>query len=350
MKRTHINWILTNVTVLATLAASTSIAAARSGVETDYKFETGSFMRHTAYHSSTSISTNMSDNGAYSKVNRDFDESHGGKWYIEEQREGWHAIAAGITDQDTSAIDRGLKILNWGWQQQQGDGGFDCGSRGRSFHSTAFFVEASAHACLLLGNSPYASQYQSQVDAMKPKLLKAAHWMVDNEEEGKKYNKPYTHRRYMVADALGETGVLCGDDGLVDHSKEYVRDGLRMQDAAGFNPEKGGFDVSYNAGGLFFAEEYYTMVASGELKDKLYKMLEKGVAWEAGKIRGDGTIDSSGSTRVDGANSEMSPNGKRKKIAIGEVYETFAYWAAISGDKSYEELADKVAHGPRDRD
>jgi len=347
MRTNHRQFIIA-AAVLSAGGVFTIAARAETGPEADYRFETGTFMKHTAYHSAERMSRNMADDGAYSKVNRDFDQNHSGKWYIEEQREGWHAIAAGIAQQNTDAIDRGLKILNWGWQQQEGNGGFDCGPVGKSFHSTAFFVEASAHACLLLENSPYAAQYQSQVDAMKPKLVKAAHWMIDNEDEGKKYNKPYTHRRYMVADALGETGVLCDDRGLIDHSKEYVRDGLRMQDPSGYNPEKGGFDVSYNAGGLFFAEEYYTMVAKGELKDELYKMLAKGVAWEASKVRADGSVDTGGSTRVDGANSEISPNGVKKKLAVGEVYESFAYWAAISGDKSYEDLADKVAHGPRE--
>lgn len=350
MKRNSYRMTVSAGALLLSGLCATSAMAESHGLATDYKFETGKFMKHTAYHDSTHMSTNMSDDGAYSKVNKDYDQSHGGKWYIEEQREGWHAIAAGITDQDTSAIDRGFKILNWGWDQQDRGGGFDCGGIGRSFHSTAFFVEASAHACLLLENSPYASQYQKMVDTMKPKLLAAAHWMVDHEDEGKKYNKPYTHRRYMVADALGETGVLCDDADLVEQSKEFVHDGLRMQDPSGYNPEKGGFDVSYNAGGLFFAEEYYTMVANGALRDQLYKMLEKGVAWEASKVRSDGSVDTSGSTRVDGANAEISPNGAKKKLAVGEVYETFAYWAAISGDKSYEDLADKVAHGPRDRD
>lgn len=322
-----------------------------AGVQADYDFQTGSFMRHTAYHHPDSVSKDADANGAYTKINIDYDQNHEGNWLIEQQREGWHTIAAGIANSDTDAIDRGLKILNWGWQQQQPDGGFSCGkSLGQAFHSTAFFVEASAHACLLLQNSPYASQYQSQVDDMKPKLVKAAHWMIANEEEGKRYNRPYTHRRYMVADALGETGVLCGDHDLIDHSKEYVRDGLSMQDPSGFNPEKGGFDVSYNAGGLFFAEEYYNIVADGNLRDRLYSMLQKSIAWQATHVRPDGSIDTSGSTRVNGVNSEIGPGGKRKKVAIGEVYESFAYWAAISGDKSYEELAEKVAHGPRDED
>jgi hypothetical protein len=121
-----------------------------------------------------------------------------------------------------------------------------------------------------------------------------------------------------------------------------------MQDPSGYNPEKGGYDVSYNAGGLEFAERYYTIVANKKLRDGLYDMLRKSIAWQASHVRSDGSVDTTGSTRVDGANAEISPNGAKKKLAVGQVYESFAYWAAISGDKSYENLAYKVAHGPRD--
>jgi adenylosuccinate synthase len=79
-------------------------------------------------------------------------------------------------------------------------------------------------------------------------------------------------------------------------------------------------------------------------------MLQKDTAWISTRVRPDGSVDTSGSTRVDGRNSEISPLGVKKKLAVAEVYESLAGWSKISGDKSYEDLAMKVAHGPRDRD
>lgn len=341
---------LLTASVAILLTAGTAGWCDSSGVDADYAFQTSSFMRQTAYRDSSKEATDIDSNGACSKVNEDYDANHSGTWYIEQQREGWHAIAAGLADSDTDAIDRGFKIFDWGWQQQQSDGGFQCGGLGRSFHSTSFFVEAVAHACLLIQASPYASRYQSQVDAMKPKLLAAAKWMVSVEDVGKKYNDPYTHRRYLVADALGETGVLLRDHELIDHSREYVRDGLRRQDPSGFNPEKGGYDISYNSVGLNYAERYYMIVADDELKRRISEMLKKDTAWMSTFIRPDGSVDISGSTRINGANSEIGPNGTRKKLAVSEVYESLDGWAQISGDNSYADLALKVARCPRSKD
>src|SRR5437762_2091750 len=81
-------------------------------------------------------------------------------------------------------------------------------------------VEASARACLLIEASAYADRYRAEVARLRAHTLEAARWMTRPEVEraGKKHNAPYTHRRYLVAAALGETGVLCRDDALLRRS------------------------------------------------------------------------------------------------------------------------------------
>lgn len=340
-------------TVLFSAAASVcllcNVAAAQIASNGDYQFETSPFMRSSAYHDVNGVGKDMSPDGAYTDVNQKYDETHTGKWYIEQQREAYQAIAAGITQNNTAAIDRGLKIFAWGWQQQQADGGFNCDSVGRSFHSTSFFVEAVAHALILLESSSYATQYAAQINAMKPALGRATAWMMrpDIETEGMKYNQPYTHRRYLVGDALGETGVLLGDAKLIAESQKFVLDGISMQNPAGYNPEKGGWDVSYHCGGVVFAERYYTTVANATIKPQLYNMLAKANAWTASRVSPDGAVDMSGDTRVGNSNSEKGPGGSIKKLAVGQVYESLAYWGQISGDANYLKLAEKIAHAPR---
>src|SRR6476661_7283722 len=76
-------------------------------VEDDLPFETSSFMKSTL-------------------------RTHSGKWFIEEQRHGADAVSGGIAKDDQAAIERGLKILHWGFSQQQPDGSFACPD---TFHS-----------------------------------------------------------------------------------------------------------------------------------------------------------------------------------------------------------------------
>jgi hypothetical protein len=316
--------------------------AGAKGVLADLAFETSPFMRRTAYRSVATMNRDVAPSGAYSPVNIEWEKNgKQGKWYIEQQRYGGDLVAGGLAVGDTDAIDRGLRIFAWGWAQQQPDGSFECPD---TFHSTSLFVEAVAHALLLLEASPYKDRYAAASAAMKPKLLKAARWMTTPaaEERGKRNNAPYTHRRFLVACALGQTGVLMNDEALVKRSAPYVREGLALQDPAGFFPEKGGWDSSYNAVGLFLAQRYYAIVADDALRPDLYASLGKAAAWQKSRLLPDGTVSVEGNTRVN-ATPEKGRNGTPKKVAVGHVFRAFAYWARLSGDPSWEALGEKVA-------
>ena len=312
-------------------------------VPDDLRFETSEFMKSTAYRRVDRLAADSAPSGAVSPVNVQWDQNHAGNWYIEEQRYGTDAILGGIANQDVTAIERGLKILRWGFEQQQPDGSFNCPD---AFHSASFFVEAAAHACLLLSASQFAERYAAETNWMKPHVLKAALWMVQPSVDvlGRKHNAPYTHRRYLVAAALGEAGVLCSEQLLIAKSKDYIREGISLQDPSGFNPEKGGYDCNYQAVGLVFAERYYDLVADDQLKHELQGMLQKANTWLANQVLPDGTLNTTGNTRV-GSGQELSRNRVPKKISYAQVYRAFYGWSLISGDSTFEQLAEKVFGG-----
>jgi hypothetical protein len=307
----------------------------------DLKFETSDFLRHSAYRNVAKLNPDSAPSGAYGPVNRAWDETHTGNWYIEEQRYGSDLVSGGIATKNREAIERGLKIFEWGFAQQQSDGGFRCPD---AFHSTSFFVEAVAHSLLMLEQSG-DKDFRETAAAMKLKLLAAARWMTnpENEVRGRKNNAPYTHRRYLVAAALGQAGVLLHDKQLVERSAEYIREGVGLQDAAGFNPERGGYDSSYNAVGIFYAERYYENVASAELRQAMYKSIENAIRWEASRVVESGEVQTEGNTRVGSGREEKGRSGKTKTVAYGTVYRAFEYWSIISGDRKYSGLAKRVA-------
>src|SRR5581483_10994811 len=69
------------------------------------------------------------------------------KWFIESQRSGGDLVEAGLLCDDEKLTALGWKILDWGFARQSDDGGF--AGTGDPFHSTSFFVEASARAVLI---------------------------------------------------------------------------------------------------------------------------------------------------------------------------------------------------------
>ena len=164
------------------------------------------------------------------------------------------------------------------------------------------------------------------------------------EMPGRKHNQPYTHRRYLVAAAFGEAGTLADNKFLIDRSKDYIREGISLEDPSGFNPEKGGYDCSYHAVGLVFAERYYDIVADAEMKEKLFRMLQKATAWLRSRVLPDGTIDATGNTRT-GMGQEMNRQGEVKKVSYSQIYRAFYRWSLISGDATFEHLAEEVYAG-----
>ncbi len=93
-----------------------SISPALGSVSDDLRFEESDFMKATSYRRPDKLATaNLAADGALSPVNIAWDRTHLGKWFIEEQRYGADAVAGGIAKNDTSAIDRGLLILHWGF-------------------------------------------------------------------------------------------------------------------------------------------------------------------------------------------------------------------------------------------
>jgi len=296
-------------------------------------------MRATIYHDRSWGANDTAEDGAFSGVNRAWDQSQSGKWYIEQQRAGDQIVATGLAYGDHALIDRGLRILEWGFARQNPDGSFSCDD---AFHSTSFFLEAAAHAVLLLEAAPAGQDYATRIEALRKRLAPTAHWMIrpEIEAEAAKRNEVFTHRRFLVGAALGEAAVALGDEQLLAKSRDYVRDGLRLQEPDGVNPEKHGYDSNYQAVGLDFAFRYYRLVADEALRRDMYPHLAKGVAWLESRIGPDGDVSAEGNTRSGG--EERNRDGSPKGVNYSWVVITLADWADIGKDAGAADEAARV--------
>jgi len=315
--------------------------AATSGVAYDIEIETSDFMKSTSYYNLEHLTDVIAPEGAFGSINRAWNGTSP-DWYIDEQRFGADLIAGGIAKRNTAAIDKGLLVLRWGFKQQQPDGGFS----GRdAFHGAALFVEASAHAVLLLKDSDYADTYGAVFKEFKPKLQDAARWLMrpDIETKGKPDDAPYSHRRYLMAAALGQVGALLNNQDITLRARDYAREGIKMQSSSGYNLERGGWDSSYQATGMLYASRYYTIATDPQLKTALYNMLEKAAHWETERIDMKGIVTPDDNTCIGAGAFEKDRTGKVKEIAVGDVYKAFYYWSRISGNAKYEDLARKIA-------
>ncbi len=291
----------------------------------------------TLYADQHRILSKVAPDGAIS-VNADWENHTGDSYYIEQQRYGGDLIQAGIANNNDGQVQEGMKILNWGFAQEAPDGSFP--GTGDPFHSTSFFLEASARATLLLKMSDPV-KYADFIAAASPKIATTAHWMMlpDVKSTGQKHSQPYTHRRWIMAAAMAEAGALLHDNLLLAEAEGYARAGAALQQSDGVDPEKGGYDVSYQVVGLMMASRYYFADTNDE-RALAVPVIANGLNWFKTKMQPDGEVDIAGSTRV---GIESGRSGKPKTLDKPAILQSLVYGAIITHDASYENYARRFA-------
>jgi PKD repeat protein len=321
----------TTVTILATDPSP--------GARNDYQIESTNLIANRIYGSP--CWDDMASDGAWS-TNAQWEQGQTSDWYIEQQRYGESLIISGLLQSNTDAINAGFKAFDWGFAHQATDGSF--AGTGDPFHSTALFVEAVAHACLFIQQSPVAQQYQSKVTGYVGKLQKAALWMSSPSvwSDGTSHDVTYyTHRQYLDADALALTSLLVGGDSTMTAlAREQIQIGLAAQLSNGVNPEKGGYDSSYQTLGLSYAELWTTYFPTDSLTPAVKTMIDKGLAWEKTMILSTGEVSTVGNTRT---GVETGRDGEAKTVDWKKAVTAFAYWYQVTGKSDWQTTAQKMA-------
>jgi hypothetical protein len=254
----------------------------------------------------------------------------GYKW-IEEQRQGAEWIVRGVAEDRADWRDLGWRLLDWGLSHQADDGGF--GSRD-PFHSTSFFVEALARACLL---DPSAA-----TDDRRRALARAAGWLMSPaaEDKGVPNNRPYTHRRYILAAAFGQSAAVTGETAFAAKAQDWAGQGLGLQRDDGTNPERDGYDAGYQMVGVLMALRYLPACDDPDLRGRLRAMVRKAVAPELMRLQPDGAIDMGGSTRI---GIEHSRAGVLKDVPYGEIMQALVYGAQALPEPAWLAPAERIA-------
>ncbi len=281
-------------------------------------------------------------------VNAAWEAGTSSSWYIELQRTGADYIQAGIQQENDAMIRYGVLIFNWGFAKQAADGSFP--GTGDPFHSVSLFVESAAHATLLLKQyhpvtyTADATYYTNLVASYTQKLHAAALWLTQPSiaAAGQQFDAPYTHRRWLLAAALGQTAKLTGDSTLASAGVPYVTNGLSLQWANGVNPELGGYDVEYQCAGILFAEHYYPYCANASLQTQILHMITLGLQWEMSRLDVKGNLDSSGSTRV---GVERNRDGSLKTPTMSQIALSFLLGSQLTTNSAFLVANNRITQG-----
>lgn len=328
---------------------SGSPAANIPGPAANLAFETSPLMRDLSHYDRKAPPADWQNLSGALGLNLRWETNKTLPWFIEYQKDGRDWIASGLAHGNKDGVRWGLKILEWGFAQMTPEGEF---KHPDNYHSASFLVEATAHSILLLEASPWRAEFAGPVNALKPKLLAAARWMIRPEIDALNWpddnNYPrifgerrYAHRRFLDAAALGEVAVLFNDRPLMEKSVWLVRNGIALQQPDGVNPERGGHDTSYQALGLLYACRYYQLVADEAMRAEMKPGLDRGFGWLLTRIQPDGRIDGTGNTRT-GPAGEMGRSGKPKGLDHRTTAICLAYGAQLSLSPELEKTARRV--------
>lgn len=238
--------------------------------------------------------------------------------YIEDQVRGAGWVRNGVANGRADWIATGWKEIDYGLRRMQPDGSFACPD---NFHSTSYFLESVARACLM--RPAGASAWRRE------RLRRGILWLTDADvfAAGVRGNKAYAHRRYLVAAAILQASRVLGDPSFTAGARDLVDDALAMQQEDGTNPERGGFDVGYQAVGALMAVR--CLPALDPARQAAVKaMLARAMNREARQVGRDGVVDASGSTRT---GVEKDRVGNIKSIPYDTIAEAFA----LAYDQTY---------------
>jgi hypothetical protein len=299
---------------------------------TDYQLIAKNPIDRATYHS-LSASSIAADGAA--AVNYQWEHGSVSSWFIGEQRAGESLIIGGLLYHDSAAISAGFRMFDWGFAHQAADGSF-AGSED-AFHGTAEFVQAVAHACLVVQQSPEAQTYAAQVAAYVPQLEKAAQWMVSGAvlKPGSAADAAYYDRYFLDADALGLTSLLVGDAKLQTQSETLMQTALARTWSTGLQPEAGDNDILSQGASLTYAERWAVYFQNDALMPQVAALIGQGLRSEWSQIEASGMLDTPGGVR-------KALEGHYRVQDINLVINAFAYWRTVTGVRQWEADAEAI--------
>ncbi len=255
------------------------------------------------------------------------------------QRAGAPYVAAGIMNHRHDQVLAGWRIFDWGWQHQAADGGFPDSQR----YNVAFFVVAQARSALMLVHSSFARVDHLRISAVLPKLQAACRWMLrpDIAALAASHESAYNHRDYLTGTALASTDALARSLHKRGHFATAEADtllkGVRRQWKNGVNPELNGWDASYQAVGVGYAEEWLQLRSDWRtpVGKRMLAMTDRAISWLKSRIGPTGILNHVGDTRT---------SGPTKGPSYISIERALAYWGALTGDRTASRIARLVSH------
>jgi hypothetical protein len=183
---------------------------------------------------------------------------------------------------------------------------------------TSYFLSHLAHALLVLDESELAQASRERVQAVLPRLARAARWLAAAERRAALDDsaRDFPSRLVYHATALGLSGRLLGDAALEQAGAEYVERALALQRPDGAFAMQPQLEARYQ-GSVLWKLGWYALRFPGARVDEA---LRRGGRFQLALIDPDGTVDMSESAAVWAAIKERHRVANLEEVAWGLLY------------------------------
>ncbi len=262
------------------------------------------------------------------------------------QRSALLLILFGVSNNDTSAIDNGVKALNMPFAHQNDDGTFKCPAMGskkvepRDIYGEAMFIGAVGEAALVLKDSPYADAYLPKLLTHKDQIKRWLAHVIAIKDTVLEIDRNFCNRLAFDALAFESFGVLLNDRELIAIGETFIRETMRMQAEQGYYPDNKGPDTSYNAV-TAWKMQVCSLYAGEKLKSLMVNSITRAMAWEIERINLEtGAVSVDENVRTGKGQEKFL--GHVKDVNFQEVAYSLFYWETIGGNAAAGELGGKV--------
>lgn len=253
------------------------------------------------------------------------------------QRDGFKAIAYGMSAERPDVVKKGLLAFQWAFDRQGSDGRFGVSG----YPEVVSFLGAYARSLLLLRDAGYReeamflAQYLPQLQAtLEHPDFQTLEQRWENEEQ----QRPLTNQLFWAALSYELIHQVRSQPRLHGKAKTWIKLGLQRQSTQGVFPEKGGSDTNYQAVSLQMLNLF--SCHNAEARQIIQPYLRKGFTWLTRKVLPDNTMDISENTRT-GKKQERGPSGEFKQGHLGDP-EIFIFWSHLGGGEPARQLATRL--------
>ena len=266
-----------------------------------------------------------------------------------------------ITTQRTDALQAFANNLAYSFNYQEADGGFQLippqsliddpniplANAGDRVSAVAFFAYSLGLSLTSLENSDWyqnsaeITSLRQQIQAFEPQIATTLAYLKSNTELLSMTDQVAPNRLLFDAVAFYSLGTYLQDEEAKAIGVSYIESALELVDqSACYFIEGGGWDSSYNGVALKVGLEMYSLLSDSEIKTELGQALVCAMDWQLSRILPGGEISTEGNARVFPGGEAFL--GNEKTVDVEKSVYALLYFASLTNDQSYHELALEV--------